>query len=164
MPVVILLFAVLAVMAAAGLVIWVRRAASCGRTVEAAAGAAAIGAAAAEPEKVFNGDVLCRYVVTGGSFARLEFHDWGVRIRGVILTRWIVPTWEAKYSELGLAELIASKSRIAVWLRIRGEPDGFGFLTTARSKDILGQLELHEVQVSHAAAQPRRVAELYPPR
>jgi hypothetical protein len=156
--VVILLIAVLVVMAAAGLVIWIRRAASCERTVAASAAEAAT-----EPEQVFNGDVMCRYVVTSGSFARMEFHDWGVRIRGVIMTRWIVPTWEATYSELGMAELVASKSRIAVWLRMRGEPDGFGFLTT-RSKDILQQLEQHEVQVSRAAAQPRRVAELYPPR
>lgn len=154
MLVVILLLAVLAVIALASLVLWIRRAASCARIIDAPAG---------PPAQVYAGDVMCRYVVTSGSFARLEVHDWGVRIRGVAPTRWIVPTWEARYSELALTELVASRTRIAVWLRLRGEPGGCGFLT-ARSKDILRQLEEHDVQVSHAAAEFRRMAELYPPR
>jgi hypothetical protein len=79
------------------------------------------------------------------------------------VTRWIVPTWEARYSELAQAELVASKSRIAVWLRIRGESGGMGFLST-RSRDILQLLEEHQVQVSRAPAQARRPADLYGPR
>lgn len=154
MLVIILLVALLAVIAAAGFVIWVRRAAACART---------IGVPAGEPIATFPGDTMCKSVVTSGYFARLEAHDWGIRIRGLAVTRWIVPTWEARYSELAEVELVASKTRIAVWLRIRGESGGMGFLST-RSRDILKLLEEHQVQVSHAPAQPRRLAELYGPR
>jgi hypothetical protein len=152
--VIILLVALLAVLAVAGFVIWVRRASACGRIIDVPAG---------EPVRTFPGDTMCRSVVTSGSFARLEAHDWGIRIRGLAVTRWIVPTWEARYEELAQVELVASKSRIAVWLRLRGEPGGMGFLGT-RSRDILQLLEEHQVQVSYAPAQPRRLADLYGPR
>ncbi len=154
MLVIILLVALLAVMAVAGLVAWTRRAAACGRTIDAPV---------SEPVQRFAGDTMCKSVITSGSFARLEAHDWGIRIRGVAACRWIVPTWEARYEELALVELVASRSRIAVWLRLRGEPGGMGFLTT-RSRDILRLLEEHQVQVSRAPAQPRRLADLYGPR
>jgi hypothetical protein len=151
--VVILLVAALVVVGGISLVRWLRRAASCARVIGAPAGASA---------KEFAGDVMCRYVMTSGSFARLEFYDWGIRIRGVVLTKWMVPTWEARYSELALTELITSRSRVAVWFRLRGEPGGFGFLSARSSKEILDELEQHDVQVSRAAAEFRRVAELYP--
>jgi hypothetical protein len=152
--VIILLVALLVVLAVVGLMIWIRRAAACGRTIDVPA---------TEPVQRFAGDTMCKSVVTSGSFARLEAHDWGIRIRGLAPYRWIVPTWEARYSELALVELVASKSRIAVWLRLRGEPGGMGFLTT-RSRDILKLLEEHQVQVSQEPAQPRRLADLYGPR
>ena len=91
MPVIILLIAVLAVIGLASFVIWTRRAASCARIIDAPTGPS---------EQEFAGDVMCRYVMTSGSFARLEFHDWGVRIRGIAIVKWLVPTWEARYSEL----------------------------------------------------------------
>lgn len=155
MLVVVLLVAVLVVLGIAGLVIWLRRAASCARIIDAPA---------SEPSLVFTGDIMCRYVVTSGSFARLEFHDWGVRIRAIAATRWLVPTWEARYSELALTELVTSRSRVAVWLRLRGEAGGCGFLSARSSQDVLTELAKHGVQVSRAAAEFRRVAELYPPR
>ena len=109
MPVIILLIAVLAVIGLASFVIWTRRAASCARIIDAPTGPS---------EQEFAGDVMCRYVMTSGSFARLEFHDWGVRIRGIAIVKWLVPTWEARYSELAMTELITSRSRVAVWLRL----------------------------------------------
>ena len=57
MLVVILLVAVLAAQAVAGLVVWIRRAASSERI---------IGAPAGEPVQVFAGDVMSRYVLTSG--------------------------------------------------------------------------------------------------
>ena len=153
MPVIFLLIAVLAVIGLASFVIWTRRAASCARTIDAPAG---------PPDREFSGDVMCRYVMTSGSFARLEFHDWGVRIRGIVIVKWLVPTWEARYSELAMTELITSRSRVAVWLRLRGESGGCGFLSTRSSQDVLRELEKHDVQVSHAPAEFKRVAELYP--
>ena len=154
MPVIILLIAVLAVIGLASLVIWLRRAASCARIIDAPA---------SEPDQVFAGDIMCRFVMTSGSFARLEFHEWGVRIRGIAIAKWMVPTWEARYSELAMTELITSRSRVAVWLRLRGESGGCGFLSTRSSQHVLRELEKHDVQVSRAPAAFKRVAELYPP-
>lgn len=155
MLVVILLVAALVVLGAVSLVVWIRRAASCARVIDAPAGPS---------DKEFAGDVMCRYVMTSGSFARLEFYDWGIRIRGVVLTKWFVPAWEARYEELALTELVTSRSRVAVWFRLRGESGGFGFLSARSSKDILDELGNRGVQVSRATAEFKRVAELYPPK
>jgi hypothetical protein len=153
-PLVILLVGLLALGVAASLFTWIRRARSCARTIPAPAG---------EPASVFRGDVMCRPVMTSGSFARLEVFDWGVRLRGIAVSRWIVPTWEARYDELARAELVALPwSRIAVWLRIRGEPERIGFMTQYH-QDILDLLEQHGVQVDRSVARVRRVSELYGP-
>jgi hypothetical protein len=151
-PVVILLIVVLALAAIVGLAVWIRRTASCGRTTDATAG---------ELARTFTGDVLCRSAITSGGLARLEFFDWGVRLRGIAVSRWIVPTWEARYDELGVAELVKLRfSRIAIWLRVRGEAGGIGFLTSF-SKDILRELAARDVQVNRAIAEVRSAAELY---
>ncbi len=140
--------------AGAGLFFWIRRAASCGRIIDVPA---------AEPAAVFFGGVMCRYLITSGSLVRLEFYDWGVRVRGTVLSRWIVPTWEARYEELAIAELVALRhSRIAVWLRLRGKPDGIAFLTE-RSAEILRLLERRDLPVNRSVTQIRRVEELYHP-
>jgi hypothetical protein len=82
-------------------------------------------------------------------------------LRGVVVSRWIVPTWEARYDELAIAELVSLRfSRIAVWLRVRGEAGGIGFLTSF-SEDILRQLAAHDVPVNRAIAQFRNTAEIY---
>src|SRR5258708_18022950 len=109
----ILIVVLVALAGGAGLFFWIRRAASCGRTIDVPV---------AEPAAVFYGGVMCRHLITSGSLARLEFYDWGVRVRGIVLSRWIVPTWEARYEELAIAELVAlHSSRVAGWLTVRGE-------------------------------------------
>jgi hypothetical protein len=149
---VVVLVALLVVAGVAGLVIWIRRAASCARIIEAPV---------SEREAIFSGDVLCRYVITSGSLAVLEFFDWGIRLRGNLVSRWIVPRWEARYSELAIAELVTlPHSRIAVWLRLRDDRGGIGFLRMP-SSDILPLLEEHGVPVNRSVTQVRRVEELY---
>jgi hypothetical protein len=150
-PGVIVLVVVVAVLAATALAIWIRRARASART---------IGAPAGEPERLLYGDVLCRSVMTSGSFARLEVHDWGVRLRGIPMTRWIVPTWEARYEELAIAEVVASKSRLGLWLRLKGGAGGIGFLTS-NSEEAARALEAHGVQVDRSVAQFRQVTDLY---
>jgi hypothetical protein len=153
--VVVVVVALLVVAGIAGPVIWIRRAASCARVIDAPA---------SEREAIFAGDVLSRYVITSGSLAVLEFFDWGVRLRGRLVSRWIVPRWEARYSELAIAELVTlPHSRIAVWLRLTGEHDGIGFLRMP-SSEILPLLEKHGVPVNRSIAQVKRVAELYQAR
>jgi hypothetical protein len=150
--VVVLLVVALAVVGVAGLVTWIRRARSCARSIDAPAG---------EPNRVFTGDVLCRHSLMSGSLARLEFFDWGVRLHGIAISRWIVPTWEARYEDLAIAELVTLRfSRFAVWLRLRGQTDGIGFLTNW-SKDIFRELEKHDVPLNRSVVTVTRAEELY---
>ena len=148
----IVVVVVLALAVAAGLGIWIRRAASCGRTIDVDA---------AEIDRVFWGGVMCRNLITSGTLARLEFFDWGVRIRGTAISRWIVPTWEARYEELAIAELVSLRwSRIGVWFRLRLDAGGMAFLSY-HSNEILPLLESHGVPVNRSLAQVKRVEELY---
>ena len=143
---------VLALALSAAVAVWIRRAASCGRTIDAPA---------ADPAAVFYGGVMCRYLITSGSLVRLELFDWGVRVRGTVLSRWIVPTWEARYDELAPAELVALRwSRVAVWFRLRGTSGGIAFLANG-SEEILRQLERRNLPVNRSVTRIGRVAELY---
>jgi hypothetical protein len=148
----IVIVVVLALAVAGGLGLWIRRVASNARTIDLPAG---------EPDRIFWGGVMCRYVITSGNLARLEFFDWGVRIRGIVASRWIVPTWEARYEELAIAELVSLRwSRIAVWFRLRGDAGGMAFLSD-HSTEILPLLERRGVPVNRSLAQIRRAEELY---
>jgi hypothetical protein len=150
--IVVFVVVVAIVLIAAGLAIWGWRARSCGRVIDAPDGTL---------ERVFLGGIMCKRLMTGGTMVRLEMFDWGVRIRGIAPTRWVVPTWEARYEELAIAELVSSPfSRIAVWFRLRGETDGMGFLSQW-NQDILKVLQAHEVPVNRAVARFKRVDELY---
>jgi hypothetical protein len=104
---------------------------------------------------------MCRDMMTSGTLVRLDLLDWGVRIRGIPLTRWYIPQWEARYEELAIAELVATQhSRITVWFRLRGETGGIGFLSY-RSRDILDRLQRHEVPVNRSVQKIRRPADMY---
>jgi hypothetical protein len=150
---VVLLLVAVAIVSVGGLVTWVVRARSCARVIDAPAGQ--------EQEGMFYGGIMCKQLTTSGTLVRLEMLDWGVRIRGIAPARWVVPTWEARYDELALAELVASPfSRIAVWLRLRGEPGGMGFLSN-QSQDILRILQKHEVPVNRAITRFNHVDDLY---
>jgi len=149
---VIALVAVLALLSGSGLFIWAKLAATNNRTIDAPDG---------QLEEFFWGGVMCRHIITSGSLARLEFFDWGVRLRGLPISRWIVPPWEARYDELAIAELVAlPQSRIAVWLRLRDDPATIAFLSD-RSQQILPLLEKRGVPVNRAVTRIRRVEELY---
>jgi hypothetical protein len=150
--VVVLLVVVLAIVIVAGLVTWARRSKSAARIIDPPAG---------ESSRVFPGDVLSRNIMMSGSMARLEFFDWGVRLHGLAISRWVVPTWEARYEELAIAELVTLRfSRFAVWLRLRGTTDGIGFLTHW-SRDILREFEKHDVPVNRSVIKVTRAEELY---
>jgi hypothetical protein len=152
MLLVIILVVVLLLVILGSLVIWVRRARSSARVISVPA---------SERDAVFYGGIWCKSLTTSGSMVRFELFDWGVRISGIAASRWVVPTWEARYDELAIAELVASPwSRIAVWLRLRGEPGGMGFLS-GRHQEILRLLERHEVPVNRAVAQIKRIDDLY---
>jgi hypothetical protein len=115
-----------------------------------------------ELRELFRGGVMGRHVMTSGPLVRLEIFDWGVRLRGTPASRWLVPTWEARYDELVLAELVTlPASRMAVWFRLRdADPHTIGFLSD-HSTAILRVLEERGVQVNRAVTRIRRVDELY---
>jgi len=149
---VVILLVVVILLIAAGLVTWVRRARSCARIIDAPEG---------QQENQFVGGIMCKDLTTSGTMVKLEVFDWGVRIRGFAPTRWVVPTWEARYDELAIAELVSSPfSRIAVWFRLRGEAGGMGFLSD-RSQEILKIMETHEVPINRTVTRFKRVDELY---
>jgi hypothetical protein len=150
--IVTVLVVVLAALCLSGLAMWIRLAAANKRV---------IGAPAGEPDEHFWGGVMCRHVITSG-LVRLDFFDWGVRLRGTPVSSWIVPTWEAKYDELAVAGLVAlPHSRIAVWLRLRDASGAIAFLSDSTSQ-ILPVFERHGVQVDRVVTQIRRVEEIYP--
>jgi hypothetical protein len=150
---VIVLVVLLVLLGAGGLILWNRLAATCARRLDVPAG---------DLEDRFYGGVMCRWVMTSGVLVRLEFFEWGLRIRGMLISRWIVPTWEARYEELAIAELVSlPASRIAVCFRLRGgEANPMAFLSE-RSLSILPHLEKHGVPVNRSVTKIRRVKELY---
>lgn len=148
-----ILFALIVVLVVVGVVTSIRRVRSCRRIINAPAG---------ETELACYGGVMCRALMTSGLLVRLDLMDWGVRIRGIPLARWLVPQWEARYEELAVAELVRTPfSRIAVWFRVQGEPGGMGFFTQ-QSRDILTGLQKHDVTVNRAVQQIRSPADMYP--
>lgn len=150
-----ILIALVVVLLAAGLFTWIRRAVSCRRMINAPGG---------EPEYQCYGGVLCRGLVTSGSLVRLDLLDWGVRIRGIPISRWIVPTWEARYDELAIAELVATPfSRNAIWFRLQGQAGGMGFLSE-RSPEIFRVLERHGVPINRSVLHIKSAADLYTPQ
>lgn len=150
-----ILLGLLVVVGVLGVVRWIRGSRACQRIVEPAA-------PAGESELTCYGGAMCRGLMTSGNLVRLDLMDWGVRMRGIPVSRWLVPRWEARYEELAIAELVVTPfSRIAVWFRVQGEPGGMGFLTTDRSRDILSGLEKHEVLVNRSVQQIRNAEDLY---
>jgi hypothetical protein len=146
----ILLGAVLVIACVGGLAAWIRRA--------GAANTHVIGAPEGQVDRVFHGGIMGRHLLTSGTMVRLEIC---VRLRGIRLVRWVIPTWEARYDQLAIAELASlPASRIIVWLRLRGEVGAIGFLGHD-SRDILALLQEHGVPVNRAVNQIRRVEELY---
>jgi hypothetical protein len=154
------LVVLLVVLAGVGIFLWTRLAASSARVIDAPAD---------EVEEVFFGGIMSKHLLTSGPLVRLEMHEWGVRLRGTLISRWLVPTWEAKYDELAIVELVAlPASRIAVCFRLRdgndstrdGDDSTMAFLCD-RTTLILRVLEKHNVPVNRSVTHIRRVKELY---
>jgi hypothetical protein len=147
-----ILLALLVVMVVIGVVPWFRRARACQRIIDAPDG---------ELELACYGGVMCREMMTSGALVRLDLLDWGIRLRGVPLTRWYMPQWEARYAELAIAELVATPhSRITVWFRLQAGQGGMGFMSY-RSRDILDVMQRHDVPVNRSVQQIRSPAVLY---
>jgi len=151
-PLVIAMVVLLALLCVSGVAIWARLAAANRRIIDTPDG---------EHQRVFHGGVMARHIITSGLLVRLELYDWGVRLRGMAISRWVVPTWEARYDELAIAELVAlPTSRNGIWFRLRGQRGGIAFLSD-HNLEILPLLERHGVPVNRSVTTIRRVEELY---
>jgi hypothetical protein len=74
-----------------------------------------IGAPPAAPAATFRGGFWSR--VTGGTrgyWARLEFFDWGIRLRGSKPGGFLLPVYEIRYDELTDVRLVATRLRHGV--------------------------------------------------
>jgi hypothetical protein len=149
-----ILLGLVVVVGVLGVVTFTRRARGCQRIIDPAP-------PPSESELVCYGGVMCRGLMTSGMLVRLDLLDWGVRMRGTPLARWLVPRWEARYDELAVAELVVTPfSRIAVWFRLRDAAGGMGFLTE-RHRDILVGLAQHDVPVNRSVQQIRSAEDMY---
>jgi hypothetical protein len=83
---------------------------------------------------------------------RLEFFDWGIRLRGVGIMRPVVPVREAQYEELTEARLVTAHKKQGVRLHAAGIADAMIFWTRQDS-NVLDRLEEHAVSVDRAADQ-----------
>ena len=84
--------------------------------------------------------------------ARLEFFDWGIRLRGTGMMRPVVPVREAQYEELTEARLVTAHKKQGVRLHAAGIADAMIFWTRQDS-NVLDRLEEHAVSVDRAADQ-----------
>jgi len=79
-----------------------------------------IGVPAAAPLVTFRGGYWSR--VTGGTrryWAKLEFFDWGIRLRAGNPGGFLLPVYELRYDELTDAQLVAT--RLASGIRFRSD-------------------------------------------
>src|SRR6059058_104121 len=80
--------------------------------------------------------------------ARLDFHQYGVRVHGAVrLLDRVVPDWRSTYQEIGRAEPVDARGRLGTGLRLRQAPRNswIVFWTTGRVEDLVARLASMEV-------------------
>jgi hypothetical protein len=89
----------------------------------------------------------------------LELFDWGVRVHGRGLWRWLLPTWEVRYAELSMAQLIKFPiANSGVLMRTSGPIVPLVFVARFdRSSEVFDQLEVQGVPVDWSVTRLRRI-------
>lgn len=114
------------------------------------------------PERTFVGGVWSRGMNAIWPMARMEFWDWGIRVRGSFRgIRWLVPVWEARYEGLSAQLVAASLASRGILVRA-GEADPVVFWTR-RGGEIGDLLQMHGVPVDRSGARLSWGANLYHP-
>jgi len=83
---------------------------------------------------------------------RLEFFDWGIRLAGLGLGRFMAPVWEARYEDLIEARLVIAPTHRGIRFRAGDGGDEVIFWTNQGS-DVLDRLDQHLVPVDRVADQ-----------
>jgi hypothetical protein len=83
---------------------------------------------------------------------RMEFFDWGIRLAGLGLGRFMTPVWEARYEDLTEARMVIAPTDRGIRLRA-GEGGDEVIFWTDQGSEILDRLDQHLVPVDRAADQ-----------
>jgi hypothetical protein len=104
----------------------------------------------ADPAVTFRGGFWSR--ITGGTKgyrAKLEFFDWGIRLRGSKLGGFLLPVYEIRYHELIDVQMVATRLRHGIRLRSEALPAPMNFETYRDTiPRIVVQLEERNVPVN----------------
>jgi hypothetical protein len=110
-----------------------------------------IGAPTADPVATFRGSYWSR--VTGGTkgyWAKLEFFEWGIRLRAGKPGGFLLPVYELRYDELTDVQMVATRLARGIRFCSSALPAPTNFETYSHSiPRIVGLLERHNVSVNH---------------
>ena len=108
---------------------------------------------------VWEGGLRTSMINSTAPTAYLELFDWGVRVHGRGLWRWLLPTWEVRYAELSMAQLIEFPiANSGVLMRTSGPIVPLVFVARLhRSCEVLDQLEVQGVPVDWSVTRLRRI-------
>jgi hypothetical protein len=111
-------------------------------------------------EASFRGGLASAYVHASGGLVRLEFFDWGIRLRATgRLWQRLIPRWEARYEDLATVQLIQTIGGYGVRVESSARAGALVFWT-GRYEEIMDRLADHEVPVDRKGKSLKRAGGL----
>ena len=111
-------------------------------------------------EASFRGGLASAYVHASGGLVRLEFFDWGIRLRAASrLWRRLIPVWEARYEDLATVQLIQTIGGYGVRLE-SGAGAGALVFWVRRYDEVMDRLANHQVPVDRKMKSLKRAGGL----
>jgi hypothetical protein len=116
------------------------------------------------PKTAFLGGALTRTVTATWPLARLELFTWGIRLgasaRLLQLLPLSLPTWEARYGELGVVRRVTSHGTEGLRFAVTGATDAVVFWSF-RCPEILDQLEIAGATVDRTVTSLKKAGGIY---
>lgn len=111
-------------------------------------------------EASFRGGLASAYVHASGGLVRLDFFDWGIRLRATSrLWQRLIPRWETRYEDLATVQLIQTVRGYGVRLESNAEAGAVVFWTR-RYEEVMDRLANHEVPVDRKMKSLKRAGGL----